>query len=81
MGPSAPQEAASSPLPSQVVRTSGPPDSSNTGPTTKPKEPEVINLVSDDEDEDEARMKELERLLSSSQEKKAAYGLRVPTFI
>ena len=28
----------------------------------------------EDEDEDEGRMKELERLLSSSQEKKAAYG-------
>ena len=36
---------------------------------------EVINLVSsdEDEDEDEGRMRELERILSSSQEK-AAYG-------
>lgn len=59
------------------MRTFGPPNSPDTGPITKPKKPEVINLVSDDEDEDEARMKELERLLSCSQEKKAAYGLCV----
>jgi len=57
------------------VRTSGPSNSSDTAPTTKPREPEVINLVSDDEDEVEERMKKLERLLSSSQERKAAYGL------
>ena len=57
------------------MRSSGPSSSSKTAPNTKPKEPEVINLVSDDEDEDEERMKELERLLWSSQERKAAYGL------
>ena len=56
------------------MRTSGPANPSNAALTTKPKEIEIINLVSDDEDEDEARMQELERLLSSSQEKKAAYG-------
>ena len=74
------QEAASSQFPShseQVARALSSSNSSNSSKpalTFKPKEHEVINLISDDED-DEDRMKELERLLSSSQEKKAAYGL------